>query len=501
MMIKKYKLAAVLLLTLSASSCKDSLDLLPYDALTSDQVVNSVEGLTAATIGTYNYIKDSYYTRNYHMLSEYASDNVSLSGATSDPLFYAYNYRHLDDQSNTEQIWRKGYQAIYGANVVIEKGVAGDNLQMKQLIGENYFLRGMLHFDLVRFFGRPYTDDNGESLGIVLKTNTDVNELSPRAKVKDIYALVVSDLLKSIELMSSTKSNIFASKEVAMALLSRVYLYMGNYEGAHEYADKVIKSNRYALVNSANLASYYTIAPGGDQKMQETIFAIKHDIKDDRIDDSIGSMYFTAGGTNSYGEMYASQSYRKLLDKFPNDLRHAFVRPNYEKDKEGNIKLDGNGNPIVAKRNGYPIYYVMKYSYQDNIETLSSPVILRLAEMYLTRAEAAVKLGRPDEAFADVNLIRERAGLKGQELFSPSNMMGYTDMLDVVLDERRLELSFEAQRKFDVFRNKRTMVRDYPGSHLPSGQITQEIPYTSPRVIYFIPRTELTVNPKLVQNP
>lgn len=501
MMIKKYKLAAVLLLTLSASSCKDSLDLLPYDALTSDQVVNSVEGLTAATIGTYNYIKDSYYTRNYHMLSEYASDNVSLSGATSDPLFYAYNYRHLDDQSNTEQIWRKGYQAIYGANVVIEKGVAGDNLQMKQLIGENYFLRGMLHFDLVRFFGRPYTDDNGESLGIVLKTNTDVNELSPRAKVKDIYASVVSDLLKSIELMSSTKSNIFASKEVAMALLSRVYLYMGNYEGAHEYADKVIKSNRYALVSSANLASYYTVAPGGEQKMQETIFAIKHDIKDDRIDNSIGSMYFTAGGDNSYGEMYASQSYRKLLDKFPNDLRHAFVRPNYEKDKEGNIKLDGNGNPIVAKRNGYPIYYVMKYSYQDNIETLSSPVILRLAEMYLTRAEAAIKLGRPDEAFADINLIRERAGLKGQELFSASNMMGYTDMLDVVLDERRLELSFEAQRKFDVFRNKRTMVRDYPGSHLPSGQITQEIPYTSPRVIYFIPRTELTVNPKLIQNP
>ncbi|MCX2453038.1 RagB/SusD family nutrient uptake outer membrane protein [Pedobacter sp. PLR] len=500
-MIKKYKLAVAVLLTLTATSCKDDLDLKPYNALTTEQIVNTVEGLTAATIGTYNYIKDPYYMRNYHMLSEYASDNVSLSGTTTDGLFYAYNYQHLKNQGNTEQIWRKGYQAIYGTNVVIEKVTQSDNAAMNQLLGENYFLRGMIHFDLVRFFGRPYTDNNGESLGIVIKTNSNVKELGSRAKVKDVYALVVADLLKSIELMGSTKSNIFASKEVAMALLSRVYLYMGDYDNAFKYADEVIKSNRYALVSSSNLGSYFTVAPGGDQKSQETIFAIKHDLKDDRGADAIGSMYFTAGGDNSYGEMYASQSYRNLLDKFPNDLRHAFIRPNYEKDGAGNVKLDANGNPILAKRNGYPIYYVMKYSYQDGVETLSSPVVVRLAEMYLTRAEAAVKLGRPADALSDVNIIRERAGLKGLELFSAGNMMGYTDVLDVVLDERRLELAFEAQRKFDVFRNKRTMVRNYPGTHLPSGQVTQEIPYTSPRVIYYIPQSELTVNPNLVQNP
>ncbi|MBB2150068.1 RagB/SusD family nutrient uptake outer membrane protein [Pedobacter sp. LMG 31462] len=498
--MKKYKLAVAVLLTLTASSCKEDLDLKPYNALTTEQIVNTVEGLTAATIGTYNYIKDPYYTRNYHMLSEYASDNVSLSGTTTDDLFYAYNYRHLKSQGNTEMIWRKGYQAIYGTNVVIEKATRGDNAVMNQLLGENYFLRAMIHFDLVRFFGRPYTDDNGESLGIVIKTNSDVKERGSRAKVKDVYAVVISDLLESIKLMGSTKSNIYASKEVAMALLSRVYLYMGDYDNAYKYADEVIKSNRYALVSSANLGSYFTVAPGGDSKLQETIFAIKHELKDDRGDDSIGSMYFTSGGMG-YGEMYASESYRNLLDKFPNDLRHAFVRPNYEKDADGNVKLDANGKPILAKRNGYPIYYVMKYSYQDGVETLSSPVILRLAEMYLTRAEVSAKRGNTNDALSDVNIIRERAGLKGLELFSASNMMGYTNVLDVVLDERRLELAFEAQRKFDVFRNKQTMVRNYPGTHLPSGQVTQEIPYTSPRVIYYIPQSELTANPNLVQNP
>ncbi|MNV92521.1 SusD family protein [compost metagenome] len=121
--------------------------------------------------------------------------------------------------------------------------------------------------------------------------------------------------------------------------------------------------------------------------------------------------------------------------------------------------------------------------------------------MYLNRAEAAAKLGKADQALADVNVIRTRAGLKDNELFSSANMMGYTNILDVVLDERRLELSFEAQRKFDVFRNKKSMVRDYPGTHLASGQISQVIPYTDPRVIYFIPQKEMILNPNLVQNP
>ncbi|AOM76503.1 RagB/SusD family nutrient uptake outer membrane protein [Pedobacter steynii] len=497
-MNKKYKLAVAAVLIFAVTSCKKDLALDPYNGLTSDKIVNTIEGLTAATLGTYNYIKDPYYTRNYHMLSEYASDNVSLSGTTTDALFFAYNYQHLTTQGNTENFWRKAYQAIYGTNVVIERVQPGENALRNQLLGENYFLRAMIHFDLVRFFGRPYTDDNGESLGVMIKTNTDTKELPARSKVKEVYALIVSDLLKSVELMSSDKSNIYASKEVAMALLSRVYLNMGNYDDAYNYSDKVIKSNRYLLVASGNLASYYTIAPGGPEKA-ETIFAIKHEVKDDRSDDSIGSMYFTAG--NGYGEMYASQSYRALLDKFPADLRHAFVQPQYEKNEDGTIKKDPNGNPILLKRNGYPKYFITKYSYQDNIETLSSPVVLRLAEMYLNRAEAAAKLGKADQALADVNVIRARAGLKDNELFSSSNMMGYTNVLDVVLDERRLELSFEAQRKFDVFRNKKSMVRDYPGTHLASGQISQVIPYTDPRVIYFIPQKEMILNPNLVQNP
>ncbi|RAJ37169.1 RagB/SusD family nutrient uptake outer membrane protein [Pedobacter cryoconitis] len=495
-MITRYKTIVAIALIVSATACKKDLALEPYSGLSNDKVVTTLEGLQSATIGTYSFIKDPNYVRNYHIFTEYASDNVSLSGTTTDPLFYAYNYQHQKNQVNVLAFWRKAYQAIAGTNVVIEKVAESDDAVKNQLLGENYFLRAFAHFDLVKVFGRPYTDDNGESLGVMIKTKPDVKELPARSKVKDVYALVISDLLKATQLMSSAKDNNFASKEVAMALLSRVYLYMGDYKNAFDYADQVIKTGRYSLLPATSYPKYFTSAP---ENNLETIFAVKHTLKDDQLDGAIGSMYW--GGSIGYGEMYASQPYRALVNKFPEDLRNTFVVPQYEKNADGTVKKDVHGNPVLQTRNGYPKYFINKYSFQDGYETLSSPVVLRLAEMYLTRAEAAFQLGRPNDALNDVNIIRSRAGLTGNALFSSGNMMGYTSVLDVVLDERRLEFAFETQRKFDVFRNKRTLNRDYPGTHLASGQTTQEIPYTDPRVVFFIPEDDITLNPNLVQNP
>ncbi|WP_266202377.1 RagB/SusD family nutrient uptake outer membrane protein [Pontibacter kalidii] len=478
------------------SGCTDDLEVQPYDGLTIDQTTGTPEGLKAATIGNYNYIKDSYYTRNFHMLAEYPSDNVALSGTTTDPLFYAYNYQHLTSMSITGNFFRKAYQAIYGTNVVIEKLQEGQSAELDQVLGENYFLRAMVHFDLVNIFGRPYAQDGGASPGVMIRNNTDINDLPPRSSVKEVYEFVIQDLEKAASLMGSTKNSSFASKEVAQALLSRVYLYMENNEKAIEYADLVINSGRYTLLPTADLPNYFTYA---NETNRETIFAIKHTLQDDQTWGSLGSMYLNDG--MGYGEMYASESYRNLIDKFEGDKRREFIVPVYEKNADGSVKKGADGNPVLASRNGYQKYYITKYSYQEGVVTLSSPVYLRLAEMYLNRAEANAKLGNNEAALEDVNLIRRRAGLSGEALFSASNMMGYTSVLDVVLDERRLELAWEAQRKYDVFRNKRTMVRNYPGTHLPSGSNTQEIPYTHPRVVYYIPEQEIILNPKLEQNP
>ncbi|MBE7177309.1 MAG: RagB/SusD family nutrient uptake outer membrane protein [Mucilaginibacter polytrichastri] len=485
------------------SACKNELDLKPYDGLTTEETTSTFEGLKAATIGNYNYIKDPYYTRYLHFFTEYPSDNVSLSGTTTDPLFYSYNYQHQRNQGDVAGFWRKAYQAIYGTNVIIEKLPQSENVEENQLLGENYFLRAMIHFDLVKVFGRPYTENNGSSPGVMIRTNTDVNDLPPRSTVKDVYDQVVSDLKKGAALMQSvanqsdSRRHVFASHEVAQALLSRVYLYMGDYPNAHLYADSVIKSDLYSLVSTAALPAYFR---GKPEDNPETIFAVKHELKDDQLDAAIGSMYFSAG--IGYGEMYASQSYRTLIGKFPQDVRNRFIEIPYLRTSDGQRdSLDARGNRIPQKRNGYTKYFITKYSYQEGYETLSSPVVLRLAEMYLTRAEAADHLGKTTEAMTDLNTIRQRAGLSGNALFTPQNMMGYATLLDAILDERRLELAWECQRKFDVFRNKRDLNRSYPGTHLPSGTTTQIIKYTDPRVVFYIPEAEITLNPKLTQNP
>jgi len=130
---------------------------------------------------------------------------------------------------------------------------------------------------------------------------------------------------------------------------------------------------------------------------------------------------------------------------------------------------------------------------------LHSPVMFRLAEMYLILAEAYAKLGQDQLALDNVNLIRERAGLSGDQLFTLGDLKGYETVLDVALDEKRLEFWLEGHRAQDVFRNKRTMDRSYMAWQGWSGP--SYIPYTSNRIIHFIPEADMTRNPNLVQNP
>ena len=95
---------------------------------------------------------------------------------------------------------------------------------------------------------------------------------------------------------------------------------------------------------------------------------------------------------------------------------------------------------------------------------LTSPVFLRWGEVVLNRAEAEAKLGQDSKALDDVNIIRTRAGIPALTSGDVA-ALGYSSMLDLVLDERRMELCFEGHRFFDVFRNNLPMDRRYVGYH------------------------------------
>src|SRR5690606_11561209 len=148
--------------------------------------------------------------------------------------------------------WEQSYKNIVGTNIVLEKLEEGSSVENDHLIAENLSLRSMLYFYLTNVFGRPYTQGT-ENLAVPLKLSSDVNENPPRATVGEVYAQIESDLLKAESLFTAEKSNVYASKEAAQALLARVYLYKNQNEKAIAYANKVINSGKYNLLSTSDL--------------------------------------------------------------------------------------------------------------------------------------------------------------------------------------------------------------------------------------------------------
>lgn len=479
---------------LSLSSCK-KLEYFPADQLSNEQVNSSPELLGNLTIGTYSRLREPNYVRLRHFLQELPGDEVAWSKSSGDNIANAYNYNRLVNSSVSLQFWQQAYYGIFQANKVIEaigENATQDKLQLK---GENLFLRALMHFDLVRIFSRPYSQSPSTNLGVMIKDNTDASKLPARSTVKETYEFIVRDLLNAAELMKENKPNIFASKEVAWALLARVYLYMEQNDKAIEYADKVINSGRYKLLTTAQLGKYYATSP---EVNSETIFAIKYQASENQGKNSVGSLYTREG----WGEIFVSRTYRTLIYKNPTDERIKFIDPDYALDAAGNKIPDATEEVgfKINKRSNYSKYFNIKLSYQDGIALLSSPVVLRLAEMYLIKAEALAKTpGKEVEALDMVNTIRKRAGLLNNQLFTTADLKGYASILDVVLAERNLELAWEGHRSFDLFRNNRTLVRNFTYNEGWSGPLL--VLPTSNLIVAFIPEVEINLNPNLVQNP
>ena len=483
-------------------------DFAPSDSITTEVLTSSTEGLTNAVNGAYSLFKDhvefngvqddnNMYLRQYFQLSDFASDDIVCAQVTEDPLFYSFSLNHSPTQTNTRYFWYISYKIINDCNTVIE-AVSKDsssNVANQQLVGECYFLRAFCHFNLVRLFARPYTQDKSAP-GVILRTSTTDPALKARSTVEEVYTQIVADAQKAAELMNQQRGVQYASKEAAWALLSRVYLYMEDNQDAADYATKVINSGRFNLTTADEYPKLFANATSSSA----TIFCIAFTSKEDYGKfGSIASMIYS-DGNSGWGEEYASQSLRDLMSAHSGDVRWNYIVP--LKDDDGNL----------IKKNGIETYYISKFSFQDGSPTLSSPILFRIAEMYLNRAEANAKLGKTKDALDDVDEIRKNRGLEGS-LFNGVVPSGST-ALKTVLNERRMEFAFEGQRVFDVYRNNLVMVRDYWGYHIPglketdidlskkpSGLQNLTTEPTDPHTIYYIPIDEVQSNPLCIQNP
>jgi len=498
-------LVTVLIFTMDTGCLKE---VTPSDAITPDILTSTIEGLTQAVNGAYALFKDhvvfngtaddnNMYLRQYFQMSDFASDDIVCGQVTEDPFFLSFSLNHSPAQTNSRYFWFISYKVINDVNTVIEAAekISSPDPTVDQLKGECYFLRAFCHFSLVRFYARPYSQDP-DADGIVLRLSTSEDAMKARSSVKDVYAQIIDDAQKAADLMTQPRGVEYGSKEAAWALLSRVYLYEEDNEQAIDYATKVINSGRFQLTNKNTFRDLFANAPNSS----ETIFCVAFTAAEDYGKfGSIASMLYS-DGNSGWGEEYASQSLRDVMSEHPEDIRWSYIYP---------LK-DGNGD--IQKKNGIEIYYITKFSFQDGSPTLSSPIMFRLAEMYLNRAEANAKMNKVKEALDDVDMIRKNRNLQGS-LYNGVVPNG-TTALEVVLKERRLELFAEGQRTFDVYRNNLPMDRTYWGYHLPglketdidltkkpTGYDNMIIEPTSPRIIYYIPIDEVQTNTLCTQNP
>ncbi|HYW34145.1 MAG TPA: RagB/SusD family nutrient uptake outer membrane protein [Balneolaceae bacterium] len=491
----------VSLLLIIFQSCKDSLTETPHNGGTFQQAVSSPNNLKIATNGAYG-LMEPYAPGFWRPYSNFItdmgtapSDNVSLGVTTPDPIQHSFDYQRSVSSGNILAFWRRSYKIIYTANQNIQgadKMLNGSGLSssdmtdVKQLKGENLFLRAKTYFDLVRVFGRPYSQNPSQNLGVPVVTQPK-NDIKPkRATVKAVYKQIVSDLKSAASLMTKRESSSYGSKPAAEALLSRVYLYMGDNQNVITYADKVINSGRYQLLSTQDYPKMFSM---GNVNNPEDIFAVNHANNQSFKWDSYSSLYYTDPSGVGWGQWFASTALVNLLNEHPNDIRRTFIDPQYN--------INSNGDTTGVKTlNDVPEYFITKFTGKFGQSHNSDMVYMRYAEVFLNRAEAYAKLNMDSKAIADVNKIRKRAGLQDSAMYNASNMT-QKQVLNAVLKERRLEFYEEGHRAFDLYRNNLPMQRNYPS--VVGGHMT--VQPDSYNIIWPIPKNAIFRNPNLKQNP
>lgn len=505
-MKKILKYSGLLLIALMFTRCE--LDVIPQDALTSEQITTTSDGLPSLVNGLYAIFMqtdgNNGYVRQYFQLSDFASDDIVCAYKTEDDLINSFRYKDRSaEKSNINSFWEMSYKIIYGANVAISMAdLKGDDPYTNQLKGESYFLRAFATHNLVRLFAKPYSDANKSQPGVIIRESKTDNMPKARASLEDTYNYIIGSLKKAESVMSeqmpaqrNNDNHKFASIYAVWAELSRVYLYKGELDSCILYSDKLINSGKFELETPENFPDYFANAKSGS----ESIWLIPYNLVDDQLNGSVASMIFN--GNNCWAEEGASAS---ILA----DMGYG----------TGMVDIDQRWKYIVTDaavvKNGVNMFYISKFSGQDGSPTLSSPVMFRLAEIYLNRAEAYAKKADVANAVADLNTLRENRLIvpEGSSIsdYLYDNAIPANKIVDVVLKERRIELSFEGHRIFDLLRSGKDVVRNYWGFHLdsyngvPSGN---EPGLDKPGVffqagdknlIYPIPSSEITTN-KLCQ--
>lgn len=392
-----------ILLSGTFNSCKKFVEVPPpKNQLVSATVFSNNITATSAMAGIYsNMIRSSGAFGG-------AQSIASLGGMSADELInyssnqnaqQVYNTSINPTNTYTYGIWKQLYQTIYESNAVLE-GVANSNGvsagTRQQLQGEAKFLRAFCFFYLTNLFGE---------VPLTTTTNYLTNDQLAGATQQQVYHQIIADLLDAQALLSDSyvsSERIRPNKAAATALLARVYLYTKDWQDAVTQATAVINDPAYTLVplNQVFL-----------KNSQEAIWQMQPVLPGYNTFD--GQVFILTTAPTNYSLTGA--------------LMHAF--------ENGDNRKTNWTDSIAIGSNTY--YFPYKYKIKTNTTVTEYYTVLRLAEQYLIRAEARAQLNDVNGAEADLNMIRNRAGLPNTTAATG------TDLLNAIQQERRVEFFTE----------------------------------------------------------
>lgn len=492
------------ILAASLSSCvNDWLDVAPSDGTDADAALTSSSDLAAARTGMYAALKGNsnlvdYYGQQFfvygdvHAGDDYQYNNIGGSNRAS--FYYDMNYQTASEftssTSSSNVAWKSPYIVIGRANRIIaaaEGGALSDAAEAKatidQYAAEAKVLRALAHFDLVRIYGKPYTEDQGASLGVPLVTGVLESNAKPaRSTVAEVYTQVVKDLTEAISsnaLATETEPG-YVSVWGAKAILSRVYLNMGDYANALSVAEDIIKNSGAALWTRDQ---YFKAWDASTPNESEFLFRLNVAGSTDNNDlNGIGNLQQRDG----YKEMVATKKFVDMLTSDPKDVRNDMFLP-ATAPKE--VATYGTNKVFLNKLRGQG----------GNLRNVTIVPIIRLSEVYLTAAECAFRNNDKTKAVEYLNdLVKNRTTTEAS-LATVDNIT-----LERILIERRKELIGEGQRYFDALRNNETITRYTSeadkGWHKTLSKEAQSFDRDYFKAIAAIPQAEINANPNIKQN-
>ncbi|KUK58638.1 MAG: SusD family protein [Bacteroidetes bacterium 38_7] len=485
-----YAIVFVVIGAFSLTSCDDFLNMQPTNSGNASGAIATPADAKVALNGIMSSMtSSSYYGRNFFMYGDAKGGDLTIysAGRGLDGL---YSFSHTPTSGSYSGFWTVGYYCIMQINNLLENinrlqeaGTAGLDFYE----GQALTLRALIYFDLVRLYGLPY-NYNKTSYGVPLAVTTLNSDAQlTRATVEENYDQILEDLAAGKTLLASDKSvqKGYIGYYANLAIEARVKLYMENYDGALTAAKEIINDNKYQLYTPSAWVNSWSSEFGSESIFELGIYPTESDLGTS----SLGFYLMRiAQVTGASGYFYASDYYLNRLGEDPEDVRWGIMD---EDEYWYNTQISRKGacykymGGLIRSDGTFP-------GDGKESQTAVNIKVIRLSEIYLIAAEAALNASTPDKeaAASYLNEIRKRA-----PNLPPATAATITD--EMILDERSKELFAEGQRFFDMIRKNKIIEFNDDFQDIPVSTRNKTIDRTFYKIVLPISQDEINVNPAI----